>query len=539
MRRVRAGLVSALAVAATACGGGGASPPASPPRADNPPNFLSASAVSVGENRTDAFYTVLASDPDGNPITYTMSGGSDVARFAIGPNSLNVNARDLRFIAAPDFEFPVDANGDNVYELTITASDGVSSTALNLRVTVTNVPDTLRLRRAATGFNEPIAMATFGTVAPPPAPTAAPTIFVAERGGKIRLMNWETGAIAATNFLDISSEVSTMGSQGLLGFALSPAYATDRKLYVLFSRPSTETELREYQTSVTDPTVVDYASHRTLLLIPNTLGTSTRRGGLLTFGRDGLLFIGTGDGNFPADAQSTGNLRGKLLRIDPRVDDFPMDASRNYGIPAGNPFATSGGLPEIVGLGLRDPFRGFADGGGDIYIGDIGENALEELNNHLVSRTFAPNFGWNLRQGTQPFNGGASGPGFVNPSLEYAHGTGPLQGSSITSGFIIGPAIPFPGAPSVPGRSPPGSLSQQYIFGDRISKNIWTVYSDVLRSGSITSPTITSAQFVRRTAELTPDAGTVDQIVAFAQDAVGFVYIVDFDGEIFRIEQAP
>jgi hypothetical protein len=251
------------------------------------------------------------------------------------------------------------------------------------------------------------------------------------------------------------------------------------------------------------------------------------------------LFIGTGDSNTPADAQSTANLRGKLLRIDPSIDDFPTDAARNYGIPASNPFATSGGLPEIVGLGLRDPFRGFSDGGGDIYIGDIGENALEELDNHIVSRTFASNFGWNLRQGTQPFNGGASGPGFVNPALEYAHGTGPLQGNSITSGFILGPVIPFPGAPSVPGRSPPSSLSQQYIFADRTSKNIWTVPGDVVRSGGTTSPTITSAQFANRTAELTPDAGTVDQIVAFTQDYVGFVYLVDFDGEIFRIENAP
>lgn len=518
MARAFATLLPALVLAAlvSSCGGGGSgsSTPSPPPPpaggANQPPNFTSAATVSVQENTIGVFYRATATDPQGDAITYSISGGADQTRFA-----MNSVTHELRFVAAPDFEAPADANSDNVYELQVTASDGSLSSTLNLAVTVTNVASGFHVRRVASGLNAPIYLAGF--------PDGSGRVAVVERGGRIRLLNPATGAVGSTPFLDISAQISNDGEKGLLAVAFSPNFIADDTFYVHMNPSASNiTEIREYHTMAASIDQADPSSARTIIQIPQP-ATTNHKGGFLAFDKSGRLLVGLGDGGGGGDpsgnAQNSSSLLGKLLRLDVSTDAFPSDSTRNYAIPPGNPFATSGGAPEIYALGLRNPFRGSVDPlSGDIWIGDVGQDAIEEVDLIPVAATALQNFGWNRREGTQPYNGGADDPSFILPVTEYAHGSGPTQGNTVIGGVVY--------------RGPIEDLQGQYLFGDFIDGNLWSVPSGVLVPGS----TLPSSSYTLRNADFTPDAGTVNQIVAFGTDIANNVYLVGLDGEIFRLE---
>ena len=209
---------------------------------------------------------------------------------------------------------------------------------------------------------------------------------------------------------------------------------------------------------------------------------------------------------------------GKILRIDPSRDSYPADAQRDYGIPATNPFATSGGAPEVWMLGLRNPFRaGFDRTTGNLYIGDVGQGAVEEINLVPASAT-GLNFGWNRREGTLAYAGGANSASFTAPVAEYSHGSGAFEGNSVTGGFVY--------------RGPVSSLSGQYIFGDFVNGTIWSVAAASLTQGA----TLASSGFTAQRTAFTPATGTIDNISSFGLDQVGNLYIVDYDGDIFVVE---
>jgi glucose/arabinose dehydrogenase len=504
----RIACAAVLALTLGSCGGGAADPAPAP--TNRAPQFTSASAASVPENASGTVYTATASDPDGDAVTFAIAGGADAARFAITASGA------LSFTTPPDFEAPGDADRNNVYQVQLTASDGRLQASLTLAITVTDLTTgTFRVRRVASGFAQPLYLA--------PVPGSSGRVFVVEQGGRIRILNPATGAITATPFLDVSGSISSGGERGLLGFAPAPDFATSRTFYIYVTNAAGNTEVRRYRTMAGNLDVADPATADVILTF--TQPFANHNGGWMDFGPDGFLYIGSGDGGSGGDpqdnAQNRNNLLGKILRIDVASDAFPADNARDYAIPASNPFAASGGAPEIYAFGLRNPFRASFDRvTGNLFIGDVGQNAIEEID---LIRPNEPglNFGWARLEGTQAFSGAAPA-GATPPVTQYGHGSGPRQGNSVTGGYVY--------------RGPVEALQGLYIFGDFVSGAIWSLPAADLVQGQ----TVASASFTIRTTTFAPPPGqgTIDNIASFGVDAAGNLYIVDYDGEIFVIEAA-
>ncbi len=203
--------MAALLLAA-ACGGGGNGGGGGGGGSNSAPVFTSAQTATVAENTGGTIYTATASDPDGDTPTFSIAAGADGAAFQITP------AGALSFRSPPDFEAPVDGDGDNVYQVTIAASDGQASATRTVAITVTNaVGGGFAVRRVGTGFDQPVFLTAM--------PDGSGRVLVVERGGRVRILDPATGAVAGTPFLDITGQVSTSGERGLLAVALAPDYA--------------------------------------------------------------------------------------------------------------------------------------------------------------------------------------------------------------------------------------------------------------------------------------------------------------------------
>lgn len=490
------------------CGGGGGGGGGNPPPAGNqPPTFTSAATANAAENSAGTVYQATATDPDGNPLTFSLAGGADQGRFTI------TAAGALSFTTPPDFEAPADADSNNVYQVTLQVSDGTTSATLNLAVTVTNAgPDGFRVARVGTGFDRPVFVA--------PVPDGSGRVFVVQQAGLIRILNPATGMVGGTPFLNVTAQTTTDGERGLLGFATAPDFATSGTFYIFMTNAGGALEVRRYRTLAGNRDQADPATADLLLSIPHPAFTN-HNGGWIGFGPDGFLYVATGDGGGSGDplnnGQNRNSLLGKLLRIDVASDAFPADPNRDYAIPAGNPFAAGGGAPEVWVFGLRNPFRNsFDPATGNLWIGDVGQGAREEID--LMRATDGgANFGWNIVEGTLNF-AGAPQPGFTLPVAEYAHGAGPREGNSITGGYVY--------------RGPVEALRGHYVFGDFVRGNLWSFPISRINLGA----TLASGQFTLRNADFTPNIGTINNVASFGVDQARNLFIVDYDGEIFRIE---
>ena len=508
---VRGWLGGVLAISLSACGNGGGGGNAPQPPSNQPPAFTSADSVSVDENTTGSVYSIAVSDPDGDPVTLSVVTGKDEGAFTI-----DLSGRSISFAQAPDFELPQDADGDNVYELTLEARDPAGLSArLDLTISVRDVTEQMVLRRVGTGFQQPL------YVTPLP---GTGRLIVLQKAGLAKLLDPETGAVEPVDFLDVTASVSTDGERGLLGLAFSPDFATDRTFYVNVTNASGNTEIRRYRMFTGSTGQADPATEDVILTIAQPY--SNHNGGWLGFGPDGLLYIPTGDGGGPGDpekrAQDPNELLGKVLRIDVSTDDFPADPDRDYSIPSGNAFpAGAGGLPEIYALGLRNPFRcSFDPVTGDLFIGDVGQDAVEEID-RLGLDEGGVNFGWNNLEGTQLY-AGPDDPAFRDPVTEYFHGTGPTEGNSVTGGYVH--------------RGNVEVIRDQYVFADFVSGNVWAVPESDLVNGS----TLPASGYTRLNDQLVPDAGSLSRIASFGEDEAGNLYIVSLSsGDIFRIESRP
>lgn len=395
----------------------------------------------------------------------------------------------------------------------MTSSPFRRATRLGLALVIwvtASAADAVSVERIASGLALPIYVA---------APAADPRLFIVERAGRIRIL--DNGALRPAPFLDISARVSTAGEGGLLGLAFAPDFATSRAFYVYYTTGSPMTSrISRFRASTTDPNLA--ATEEKIVLAVPQPATTNHKGGTVAFGSDGMLYMGFGDGGGGGDpseyAQNLGTLLGKMIRIDVSFSAF----SDNYRIPSDNPFVGTGGaLPEIWARGLRNPFRfGFDRQTGDLYIADVGENDLEEVNVESASAPGGRNYGWDVMEGTSCFEApdpdepACNAGSLTLPVHQYSHSLG----CSITGGTVY--------------RGSQASLRGHYLFADFCSSTIWSFVWN--GAGGIVG------SVVNRTAEFTPPTsqGTITSIVGFGESGSGELHIVDGNGEIFRVVPA-
>jgi glucose/arabinose dehydrogenase len=270
-------------------------------------------------------------------------------------------------------------------------------------------------------------------------------LFLVQQTGEIRI--WNGTALEATPFLDLSGQVTCCGERGLLGLVFHPDYLANGELFVNYTRTVSaqlQTVVSRFRVSELDPDVADPGSEEILLVIDQPF--ANHNAGDLAFGPDGYLYVPTGDGGSGGDpnenGQDLGELLGKILRID--VDSAP-DPGLAYAIPPDNPFVgQAGAREEIWAYGLRNPFRfSFDRTTGDLWIGDVGQNAWEEVDRQpaagSTSNGGGENYGWDCREGAHDYvdpngdlNATCTGTGYTDPVLEYAHAAGRC---SVTGGF--------------------------------------------------------------------------------------------------------
>jgi glucose/arabinose dehydrogenase len=260
-------------------------------------------------------------------------------------------------------------------------------------------------------------------------------IFVVEQAGRIRIV--KNGQLQATPFLDITSRVLSGDERGLLSVAFHPNYAINHFFYVYFTTQPTG-DIRIERFTTTTPDVADAASSKLIITTPHS-AQANHNGGLLTFGPDGMLYAGLGDGGGAGDPFGNGQnfnaLLGSLLRLD-------IDHGDPYSIPPDNPFVGQPGKRgEIWAKGLRNPWRyAFDAATGLLYIADVGQGLHEEVDVQPAT-SGGLNYGWNIMEGKSCYNAATcSQTGLTLPLLDYGHTNGAC---SITGGYVYrGSAIP-------------------------------------------------------------------------------------------------
>jgi glucose/arabinose dehydrogenase len=358
-------------------------------------------------------------------------------------------------------------------------------------------PPTMAANMIVSGLENPLYLTS--------APGNPRHLFILEKRGLVKVHDTSTGQTLGTSFLNVSSEVATDGEQGLLGLAFAPDFATSRTFYVYLSTTDGNVEIREYRTLASNPLVADAGSMRLIDRIDYPSSTN-HRGGWMGFGPDGYLYVATGDGANGANSQNLGNQMGKILRLDVRADAFPGDPTRNYALPADNPASIEGISGSAVGTGiyaagLRNPWRvSFDRLTGEMYIGDVGQSAFEEIN---LGRAGA-NYGWMATEG--PFNPD-SFPNYTNP----IHAYGRDLGQAVTGGYVY--------------RGPEQDFQGTYFFSDFGSSGIWSLQR---ASGSWS--------FKDLTGQVAVGGGPIGSVSSLGEDGSGNLYIVDFGGKVFRLD---
>ncbi len=298
---------------------------------------------------------------------------------------------------------------------------------------VSQPPTPAPLTLALAPFASNLASPTFLT-----APPGDARQFIVERAGRILLM--QNGTLLAQPFLDIRPVTDVTGEGGLLSLAFDPNYATNGRFYVYRTDANHNIVVERYTVSA-DPNRADAASGLAIIRIPHPTYTN-HFGGLVAFGPDGYLYLGTGDGGSagdpPGNAQNLNSLLGKLLRLD--VSN--ASAAVPYTIPATNPYRGQAGTrPEIWASGLRNPWR-FTFDADKLYIADVGQDQREEVD-LASSAQGGLNYGWNRMEGNSCYGAqSCDRTGLALPVLDYSHSD---AGSpcSITGGFVYrGTAIP-------------------------------------------------------------------------------------------------
>ena len=329
-------------------------------------------------------------------------------------------------------------------------------------------------------------------------------LFIVEKAGIIRIV--KGGTLLPAPFLDIRGQVASVGEQGLLGLAFDPDYGATGQFLVHYTDLAGDTRLSYFRVSG-DPDIADGASEQLVLGADQPF--DNHNGGQVTFGPDGFLYLGLGDGGASGDpggrGQDLSDLLGSILRIDVR-------SASPYAIPIDNPFlGVTNARAEVWSYGLRNPWRfSFDRATGDLYIADVGEGRYEEVDVSTVAAGVGRglNYGWNRMEGAHCLGGGSCDQtGLTLPTFEYSHN----EGCSITGGYVYrGSAIP--------------TLQGLYFFSDFCGG--W------VRSFRYDGATAT---------ELTewPSLSAGGTIVSFGEDPAGELYLLEAGGRVSKIVPDP
>jgi glucose/arabinose dehydrogenase len=346
----------------------------------------------------------------------------------------------------------------------------------------------------ASGFDNPLEITHAGD--------GSDRLFVVEQGGYIHII--ENGSVLSQPFLDIHNLVTAGGEQGLLGLAFHPEYATNGYFFVNYTRSGDGwTVIARYEVSAGNPDRADINSAEIILTIPQP--DSNHNGGKVAFGPDGYLYIGMGDGGGAGDTYDNGQnpntLLGTILRLD-------IDNGLPYSIPDDNPFVGGGGHPAVWAYGLRNPWRfSFDRLTGDLFTGDVGQGAREEINYQPANATPPLNYGWPCREGFRTYT--TDSPcddqdlldSLTPPILDYPR----TDGRSVTGGFVYrGPTFP--------------DFYGRYFYADFASGRIWSV--GMAAGGDWSAPDL--------------ELDTPFMISTFGEDEQGELYIADHSGGTIR-----
>lgn len=363
---------------------------------------------------------------------------------------------------------------------------------LNIQLNASVKPD-LKLEVFSSGFSDPLAVRNDGV---------NNWLFVVQRNGEIYIID-SLGVKSIVPFLDIKNRVLSGGERGLLGLAFHPSFKTNQLFVVNYTRQNDgATVVSTFKTFENDPKKADPNSEKILLTFPQPF--SNHNGGDIHFAKDGNLYIGTGDGGDGGDpnnnAQNLQSFLGKMLRIY-------LETDSTYSIPKDNPFKNDRSKnAEIWNFGLRNPWRfSFDRLNDDLWIADVGQSTLEEVNHAQSPRTGGENYGWRCFEGNQPYNNDGCNDfeTYTSPIFTYDR-SNTTGGRSITGGYVYR-----------------GSQFQDlygyYVCADYLSKNFWLLKEN------------------ERELEVILKNNVLASVTSFGEDIFGELYATSFDGKVYKV----
>jgi glucose/arabinose dehydrogenase len=364
------------------------------------------------------------------------------------------------------------------------------------------------------------------------APDGSGRLFIVQQDGRILIVRKGTDGSQPKEFLNIVDRKPFVDNEeGLLSIAFHPGFKTNGQFYIYYNQQNPQagsmyprrSVISEFKVSATDPDQANLQSERILLEVPQPFGN--HKGGQLSFGPDGYLYIALGDGGSGYDpfgnGQNTATLLAKILRIDVNKRQEIKIGERRltlpYGIPLDNPFVGEpdmsglGARKEIWAYGLRNVWRySFDRLTGDLWAGDVGQDLWEEVD--LIVK--GGNYGWSVREASHYFKPGPVGAQYNEPVMEYPHDPGLLPKSRFPKHSI---GLCVIGGYVYRGQMYP-ALQGVYLYGDY---NLGTVYGFRYQNGKVTEYGTLLAQ--------------PKNISSFAEDADGELYILALDAGVFSV----
>lgn len=329
-------------------------------------------------------------------------------------------------------------------------------------------------------------------------------LFIVEKPGRIRLRT-HAGTLLSTPYLNLTGKVDDSGNeQGMLGLVFHPNFKNNGYFYVAYTMSGGDLRISRFHAS---PTANRASATEVVFLTVAHPPAENHNGGQLAFGKDGYLYVGTGDGGGAGDpygnAQRLTTLLGKILRIDVNHGC----SGHHYCIPSSNPYATSSTRRrEIYQYGVRNPWRfSFDRRNGYLWIGDVGQDNWEEIDRSSPSNGAGRNWGWDCREGKHASGYGdtyCNGASFSGPMWEYSHS----YGCAIIGGYVYR------------GSRYSTLMGGMYIYADYCSGRVWGLVKT--SSGSIINSQVRKFN---------------GNITSFGESASGELYATDDGGSVYHL----